>query len=59
MMGRERKSHSVNENRRELNQIFFGSRPKVTLENTELWPLFNSGSAMPKEKKKKISYFLE
>lgn len=55
MMGRERKSHSVYENRWELNQIFLGSRPKVTIENTEMWPLFNSGFAMPKN----ISYFLE
>lgn len=55
MMGRERKSHSVYESRWELNQIFLGSRPKVTIENTEMWPLFNSVFAMPKN----ISYFLE
>lgn len=55
MMGRERKSHSKYESRQELKQIFFGARPKITIENTELWPLFNSGSAMPKN----ISYFIE
>lgn len=55
MMGRERKSYSVFESRLELNQIFLGSRPKVSMENTELWPLFSSGSAMPRN----ISYFLE
>lgn len=48
MMGRERKSHSMYESRGELNQIFLGSRPEVTIENTELWLLLNSSSAMPK-----------